>query len=97
MPLILATYQKFHARGFDIIGISLDQSDQRILTAYLKESQIPWPQFYDGKYWDNALAVTYGVHFTPQNYLLNRDGIILGKDLDGPALAQAVQLALGKE
>ncbi len=97
MPLIMATYQKFHAQGFDIIGVSLDQADRIVLTTYLKETHIPWPQYYDGKYWDNALAASYGVHFTPQNYLLSRDGIILAKDLDGAALAREVQIVLGHQ
>jgi len=94
MPLILAAYNKYHADGFDIIGVSLDQADKSVLTNYLKNDHIPWPQYYDGKYWDNALAVKYGVHFTPENYLLDREGRIIGKDLEGRALARAVQLAL---
>ncbi len=97
LPKILALYHQYHAQGFDVIGVSLDDADRDKVTSYLQSQKIPWPQYYDGQYWDNALAVKYGVHFTPQNYLLNRQGVIVGKDLEGEALVRALRAAMAEK
>jgi len=96
LPNVTATYQKYHDQGFDIIGVSLDE-DQPTLERFLQENHIPWQQFYDGKKWDNRLAVKYGVNVTPTTYLLDGDGKIIGLNLRGPALAAAVATALAKK
>jgi hypothetical protein len=56
-----------------------------------------WPQFCDAKYWQNKLAVKYGVTSIPATYLLDGQGIIIGKDLRGEDLEQAVAKALAKK
>jgi len=94
MPNVIAAYQKYHALGFDVIGVSLDQdSDQ--LANFTAEQGMPWPEFFDGQGWENKLAQKYGVRSIPSNFLLDRNGIIIGKSLRGAALDQAVNAALG--
>ena len=95
LPNVLKTYEKHHADGFEIIGISLDKDETR-LTDFTKEKKMPWQQFFDGKVWSNKLAVKYGVNSIPATYLLNSEGKILGKDLRGEELEQAVAKALAK-
>jgi len=96
MPGLMDTYNHFHDQGFAIIGVSLDDDKAKLLQ-YLADNKITWPQFYDGKHWENALAVKYGVNKAPTTYLLDRDGVILAKDLAGAALDQAVAAALAKK
>ena len=97
LPNVIATYKKHHAEGFEIAGVSLDrEGDKDKLIAFLKKNEMPWPQFYDGKYWETVLAVQYGVHAIPAAYLLDRDGKIIGKELRGAALEAAVVKALKK-
>ncbi len=97
LPNVIATYKKHHTEGFEIVGVSLDrEGDKDKLTAFLKKNEMPWPQFYDGKYWESVLAVQYGVHSIPAAYLLDRDGKIIGKALRGEALEKAVVAALKK-
>jgi thiol-disulfide isomerase/thioredoxin len=96
LPNVLATYQKHHDKGFDIIGISLDQ-DQAKLTSFLKDKNVTWQQYFDGKGWGNKLAVQYGVESIPATFLLDAQGNILGKDLRGEALEEAVTKALAKK
>lgn len=55
VPHVVATYNKLHDKGFEIIGISLD-SDRSSLTKVIKEKEMPWPQYYDGKVWQNEYA-----------------------------------------
>jgi len=95
LPNVLKTYEKHHADGFEIIGISLDKEETK-LTDFTKEKKMPWQQFFDGKVWSNKLAVKYGVNSIPATYLLNSEGKILGKDLRGEELEQAVAKALAK-
>jgi thiol-disulfide isomerase/thioredoxin len=95
LPNVIATYQKYHGKGFDIIGVSLDE-DQATLERFLKENNITWQQFFDGKKWGNKLAVKYGVDSTPTTYLLDGDGKIIGMNLRGPALEAALTQALKK-
>ncbi len=95
MPNVIATYKKYHDQGFEIVGVSLDK-DKDTLTTLLKDKGMTWPQYFDGLFWDNKLAVQYGVHAIPANYLLDGTGKILGKELRGPELDQAVAAALKK-
>jgi thiol-disulfide isomerase/thioredoxin len=95
LPNVIATYQKHHAEGFDIIGISLDE-DQAKLTEFTKSMNMTWPQFFDGQGWGNKLAGKYGIESIPATFLLDGDGKIIGKDLRGEDLEDAVTKALKK-
>ena len=95
LPNVLKTYEKHHAKGFEIIGISLDQDEQK-LTNFIKQKNMTWQQFFDGKGWENKLAAKYGVQSIPATYLLDGEGKIIGKGLRGEALDQAVAQALAK-
>ena len=96
IPNVVATYKKYHDRGFDIIGVSLDQ-DQGKLLSYIKEHEMAWPQFFDGQGWQNKLAVKYGIQSIPATYLLDGNGVIIASDVRGEALEQAVSKALVKK
>ena len=82
MPNVVATYKKYHSQGFDIIGVSLDDDRQKLLN-YTKDNGMTWPQYFDGQGWSNKLAVKYGIEAIPATYLLDGNGVIIGKDLRG--------------
>jgi thiol-disulfide isomerase/thioredoxin len=94
LPNVIAAYQKYHASGFEVIGVSLDQDSDR-LASFTASEGMPWPEYFDGQGWDNKLAQQYDVRSIPANYLLDRNGIIIGKGLRGAALDRAVNAALG--
>ena len=96
LPNVVAAYKKHHEAGFEIIGISLD-SDRAKLTAFLKEKELKWKQYFDGKGWQNKLAQEYGINSIPATYLLDRTGKIIGRDLRGEDLEVAVAKALEKK
>jgi peroxiredoxin len=96
LPNVLETYKKHHAKGFEIIGISLDK-DKEKLTNFTKAKEMTWQQFFDGKMWENKLAVKYGVRSIPMTYLLDTEGKIIGKGLTGEDLEAAVDKALAKK
>ena len=93
LPNVIATHQKYYAQGFDIIGVSLDEN-RNTLTSFVQASGMDWAQYFDGLGWENKLAKQYGVKSIPMDYLLDRHGIILGKELRGAALGAAVEKAL---
>jgi len=93
---VLKTYEAHHKDGFEIVGISLDQEEQK-LTSFTKDNKMTWVQYFDGKGWKNKLAVKYGVNSIPATYLLDGQGVIIGNDLRGDDLEQAVAKALAKK
>jgi peroxiredoxin len=85
----MKTYDQYHSRGLEIVGVSLDE-DSAKLTAFIKAKNIPWPQFFDGQGWGNKLAVKYGIESIPATFLLDSNGKIVDRDLRGEQLEQAV-------
>jgi peroxiredoxin len=96
LPNVLNTYEKFHPKGLEIIGINLDDDKNRV-SSFIKQKNITWQQFFDGKGWTNKLATKYGVMQIPATFLLDGDGKIIARDLKGPDLEQAVSKALVKD
>lgn len=86
-PNVVAAFNKYNTKGFTVLGVSLDQptGKQRWLDAIHKDN-LTWTQVSDLKYWKNEVAVMYGVQAIPQNYLIDPQGKIIGKDLRGEAL-----------
>ena len=110
LPNVAAAYKKFHAQGFEIIGVALDVKAADLAKFLKKKDQFVWPEFFDeavGKLADkydeqelpyhNRLAVKYGIEKLPSNFLIGADGVIVGKDLRGNALLTAVAKALEKK
>jgi thiol-disulfide isomerase/thioredoxin len=93
VPNVVATYQKYHDKGFEIIGVSLDQDKQKVLD-YTQQQNMTWPQFFDGQGWSNKLAVKYGIESIPSSFLLNGNRNIIAKDLRGDDLQAAVAKAV---
>lgn len=96
LPDLLKIYSKHHDQGFDIIGVSLDDNQPRLL-AFTRLVNMPWPQTCDGLGWTGKLVAQYGVYRLPSTVLFNGQGIIIGRDLKGDELEQAVAKALVKK
>ena len=94
LPNVINTYKKHHGEGFEIIGVSLD-SDENKLDTFLKQTDgMTWPQYFDGQGWSNKLAVKYGVESIPFAVLIGPDGKIIGRELRGEELEDAVAKAV---
>ena len=89
MPHVKAAYDKFHAQGFEIIGVSLD-NDADAWKQALKDLLMEWPQISDLKGWECEGAATYGVRSIPATVLI-QDGIIVARVLRGDKLAEKVE------
>jgi hypothetical protein len=93
---VIKTYEAHHKDGFEIVGISLDGEKEKV-TSFTDAQHMPWPQYFDGKGWKNKLAVKYGINSIPATFLLDGQGTIIGTDLRGESLGEAVTKALAKK
>ncbi len=80
LPNVKAAYAKLHPQGFEIVGISFDQ-DKDALDKTLKEKEMTWPQYFDGKGWQNKYAGEFGINSIPTMWLVDKRGIL--RDVDG--------------
>ena len=86
-PNVVAAYQKYHDKGFNILGVSLDnEKGKENWSNAIKKDGLNWTQVSDLKYWNNEVAQQYGIRSIPQNLLLDPNGKIVGKNLRGKAL-----------
>lgn len=95
LPKIREAYNKYHDQGFEVVGVSLDEDKVR-LEQFIKEKKMPWPEYFDGKKWENKLAVKYGVEQTPTGYLLDREGKIIATPTADDDLDSEIAKALVK-
>jgi peroxiredoxin len=96
LPNVRANYEKYHDKGFDVIGISLDSAqDRRKLADFCKDNDLPWPQYFDGKGWKNDVAVKYSIHGIPAMFLLDQNGLVVSTDARGEKLEPAIRKLLG--
>lgn len=95
LPNVIAAYQKYHDRGFEIIGISLDKS-RADLTGFLKERHMTWSQYFDGLGWKNKLAQQFGIDAIPATFLVGPDGKIVARNLRGAALDKKLAALLSE-
>jgi peroxiredoxin len=95
LPNIIKAYNKHHAEGFEVIGVSFDfAQDEQKLKSFLKTKDFPWAQYFEGKGFQNKLAAKYGIDSIPATFLLDRQGRIIAQDLHGEALEEALTKAL---
>ena len=86
-PELVATYNKFHDQGLNIVGVSLDrpgQSEQ--WKEAIAKDKLTWTNVSNLKFWEDPIAAQYGVKAIPQMFVVNEYGIIVAKDLKGEAL-----------
>lgn len=85
IPNLKRTYTKFHPKGFEIIGISLDSRKSDWLDA-IQKHELKWLHLSDLKKWDSEAVTLYNVNYIPYTILLDKEGIIIGKNLRGSIL-----------
>jgi len=91
-PKLKSIYIKYYKKGFEIIGISVDleQSEPNWKRAIIKHKLI-WPQYWDQ---NQKEALMLNIHFFPTNYLLDKNGIIISKNISLIELEKLLKLNL---
>ncbi len=85
-PNVVKLYQKYNSKGFEIIGVSLDRTNEEWVKA-IQDDQLSWVHVSDLQFWQNAAARLYSVNSIPQTYLLDKEGKIIAKGLRSEQLA----------
>lgn len=95
-PNIVAMYDKYKARGFEIFSVSLDRSRQKWLSA-IAEDGLRWPgHVSDLSYFRSQAAITYKVNGIPFALLLDPEGRVIGKNLRGRMLKAKLAQIFGE-
>jgi peroxiredoxin len=84
-PNVVKAFNKFNAKNFTILGVSLDQTKDAWLNA-IKKDGLTWTHVSDLQFWNNAAAQLYHVQGIPQNFLIDPNGKIIARNLRGAAL-----------
>jgi thiol-disulfide isomerase/thioredoxin len=94
-PNVLAVYQKYHDKGFEIYGYSLDKEKEDWLNA-IEEDGINWIHTSDLKGWEAEGSASYGVQSIPATFLIDPEGKIIEKDLSPEELDVFLQDIFGE-
>jgi thiol-disulfide isomerase/thioredoxin len=111
IPNVVANYDKYHAKGFEVVGITLenpgfapkDSPEQKTaklekakdkMLAFTKANHMPWPQYFDGKWWKNHYALQFDIDAIPAMFLLDQQGNIVSTEARGPKLESELKRLL---
>ncbi|HSD14083.1 MAG TPA: TlpA disulfide reductase family protein [Flavobacterium sp.] len=94
-PNVVALYNEFHAKGLNIIGVSLDKDADKWKEAIAKDKLV-WTQVSNLKYWQEPIAKQYNVGVIPATFILDASGKIVVKDLKGAELKAKIAELLAK-
>ncbi len=94
LPNVKKNYEWYHDKGFDVVGISLDNSRKQIEDFVAKE-QLPWASIYEGGGWNTPMALFYGITSMPRAILVDQEGKVLSMQTRGPTLGKLLAELLG--
>jgi peroxiredoxin len=96
-PNVVKAYNKFKAKNFTVLGVSLDKADAKdSWIAAIKADSLTWTQVSDLNFWNNKVAILYAVQSIPHNFLIDPNGKIIAKDLRGSDLDAKLTEIFGK-
>ena len=94
-PELIKIYKKYHKQGFEILGVSLDNSHDAWVKG-IKDDKLTWPQVSDLKDWDNEAGVMYNVSSVPYNVFVDQNGTIVGRGIGKKEVAAFIEEFLNK-
>jgi peroxiredoxin len=95
-PNVVRAYNRFKDKGFTVFGVSLDRSKEDWLKA-IQDDGLTWTHVSDLKYWQSEAAKTYNITGIPFSVLLDPNGVIIAKNLRGPALDSKLEEIFNKK
>lgn len=92
-PNLVRLYKSYKDSGFNIIGVSLDRTQEQWEQA-VEDDNLPWTQISNLNFWNDPIARRYSIRAIPQSYLINNEGLVIGKNLKGNDLEEKIKFAL---
>jgi len=100
LPNVKANFEKYHDRGFDVVGISLDD-DSKALADFLQKEKLAWPTLFEPdsekRGFDVPLVKTFGVDGIPATFLLDRSGKVAAISVRGEELGKQIEKLLAEK
>ena len=93
-PHVVAAYNKYKDKGFDVLGVSLDKTKESWVKA-IADDKLTWTHVSDLAFWNSAPAKLYGVRAIPANFLIDPTGVIIARNLRGKDLDEKLAELLG--
>ena len=99
LPNVKTNYEKYHDKGFEVVGISLDRSREP-LDKFIEKEEISWTQLYDeeiqkDKGWNHPMAEYFGINAIPAAILVDKEGNVVSLRARGPELTKLLESLLG--
>jgi thiol-disulfide isomerase/thioredoxin len=98
LPNVLSNYKQYHGKGFEVVGISLDE-DREALEKFVTDRELPWPTLFEdaegSRGWANPLARKYGVGGIPTVILIGANGNVVSLNARGEKLGKLLEEQLG--
>ena len=94
-PNVVKVYNKYHEKGLNIIGVSLDKKKEAWLKA-IQDDNLQWSHVSNLQFWQEPIAQAYGVRSIPATFILDEEGNVIAKNLRGPALEEKIAELLGE-
>jgi peroxiredoxin len=96
-PNLVKTYERFKDKNFEIFGVSIDENKKSWISA-VKKDKLTWTNAADLLNEEkNPAAKAYGIRGVPHNFLIDPNGVIIGKDLKGVALEKKLEEILNSK
>ncbi|WP_265594217.1 TlpA disulfide reductase family protein [Haloferula sp. BvORR071] len=97
IPNVKKAYDAWHAKGFEVIGISLDRADaKQKLVDFVKKNELPWPQYYHEGEGAHPIATKYAINAIPAMFLIDREGKLITTNARGERLERELESLLGE-
>jgi thiol-disulfide isomerase/thioredoxin len=101
MPQMKEIYAKYHDKGVEFIGVSLDQPKEAggldKLKDFVKKNEIAWPQYYQGNYWNSEFSRSWGINSIPCMFVVDQDGKLVSVEARGKLETLIPELLKKKE
>ncbi|MEM9351574.1 MAG: TlpA disulfide reductase family protein [Planctomycetota bacterium] len=98
VPNVLRMYQAYREKGFDVVGINLDATEEQA-NSYIVQMELPWPNLFNqdeaAREWEHPMVVYYGVTGIPRAILVDREGKVVSMNARGPELERLLREQLG--
>lgn len=95
LPNLVALYAKYKEKGFEIVGVSLD-NDKEKWTNMIKSANMTWPQMSEIQGWETSVVDTYAFRYIPYTVLIDKEGTIIARDLRGEDLEKKLAEIFGE-
>ncbi|NIP85231.1 MAG: redoxin family protein [Planctomycetales bacterium] len=98
LPNLLKNYRLYHDRGFEVVGVSVDENREAV-EEFLKERELPWQTLFsdapDQSGWNHPMAKRYGIGGLPTVILIGKDGKVVSLNARGDELGRLLAELIG--